>query len=240
MSGNQIQILERIYHTPSHPGSFGSAKSLLKYAKKEGYKRGLISVKKYLATQDAYTLHKQTLKRFPRRMTISARINKQFQIDLVDVHKLASQNKGIRYLLTCIDILSRKLYVYPLKTKRAVDVLPAIQKFVTEVNSQNKERRIYKVQSDRGVEFLNNRTLDYFKSKQIIHFFTFNDEIKCGVVERVNRTLMQRVYKFLTSRRTSKYITALPDLVEAYNNRYHRSIGMAPNDVNVRNEKKGI
>ncbi len=94
-------------------------------------------MKNYLATQDTYTLHKRRLKRFPRHMTISSRINKQFQMDLVDVHKLAKQNNGVRYLLTCIDILSRKLYVYQLKTKRAVDVLPAIKKFVKDVNSQN-------------------------------------------------------------------------------------------------------
>ncbi len=117
--------------------------------KKEGYKAGLTSVKNYLATQDTYTLHKRRLKRFPRRVTISSRINKQFQMDLVDVHKLAKHNNGVRYLLTCIDILSRKLYVYPLKTKRALDVLPAIKKFVKDVNTQNSKRQICKLQSDQ-------------------------------------------------------------------------------------------
>jgi hypothetical protein len=35
--------------------------------------------------------------------------------DLVDLAKLSSYNKGFKYLLTCIDVLSRYTWVVPLK-----------------------------------------------------------------------------------------------------------------------------
>jgi hypothetical protein len=37
------------------------------------------------------------------------------QADLVDLAKLSSYNKGFKYLLTCIDVLSRYAWVVPLK-----------------------------------------------------------------------------------------------------------------------------
>jgi hypothetical protein len=42
-------------------------------------------------------------------------IDHQWQADLVDLAKLFSYNKGFKYLLTCIDVLSRYAWVVPLK-----------------------------------------------------------------------------------------------------------------------------
>jgi len=38
-----------------------------------------------------------------------------FQIDLVDLSSLSSFNNGMRYLLTCIDVLAREPGSYPLQ-----------------------------------------------------------------------------------------------------------------------------
>ena len=56
------------------------------------------------------------------------------------------------------------------------------------------------------------------------------------MVERFNRTLKGRMYRYFTAANTLKYVDILPDLVAGYNADRHRSIGMAPRDVTVANE----
>ena len=60
--------------------------------------------------------------------------------------------------------------------------------------------------------------------------------MKAAVVERFNRTLKTKMYKYFTFKNTLRYIDVLQDLVDSYNATYHRSIGMAPNEVNATNE----
>ena len=62
-----------------------------------------------------------------------------------------------------------------------------------------------------------------------IHFFTTTDDtIKCALAERFNRTLRERIYRYLYHHNTNRYIDALPEIVESYNNSYHRVLKMSP------------
>ena len=40
----------------------------------------------------------------------------------------------------------------------------------------------------------------------------------------------------MTHRNTSRWIDVLPEIVQSYNNSFHRTIEMAPNEVNSNNE----
>ena len=46
------------------------------------------------------------------------------------------------------------------------------------------------------------------------------------------------MFKYFTANDTLKYIDVLNELVSGYNNRYHRTIQMAPAQVNKQNEKQ--
>jgi len=62
-----------------------------------------------------------------------------------------------------------------------------------------------------------------------IHFYTSeNEDLKASVVERFNRTLKTKMYRYFTHANTRRYVDVLDDFVHSYNNTYHRSIGMAP------------
>lgn len=87
------------------------------------------------------------------------------------------------------------------------------------------------LQTDRGLEFLNAQVQDVFRKHNIHHYFSLNDDIKAALVERFNRTLKSRLYRYMTHHRTSRWIDALNDIVESYNKSRHRSIGMAPIEV---------
>jgi hypothetical protein len=97
--------MESTYYNLSAPASYGG----LSKFKTKGYTKK--EVRELLQSQDTYTLHKPTRRRFTRRRVVVYGIDHQWQADLVDLAKLSSYNKGCKYLLTCIDVLSRYAWV---------------------------------------------------------------------------------------------------------------------------------
>ena len=65
-----------------------------------------------------------------------------------------------------------------------------------------------------------------------------NEDINAAVVERFNRTLKNKMWRYFTYAKTQKYTDVLDDLVHSYNHTYHRSIGMAPSQVTVANSQE--
>ena len=61
--------------------------------------------------------------------------------------------------------------------------------------------------------------------------YSIHNERKSVVAERFIRTLKNRIYKYMTSVLKNVYINKLDDIVDEYNNIYHRTIKMKPVDV---------
>ena len=61
--------------------------------------------------------------------------------------------------------------------------------------------------------------------------YSIHNKGKSVVAERLIRTLKTRVYKYMTSILKNVYIKKLDDIVNKYNNTYHRTIKMNPVDV---------
>ena len=74
------------------------------------------------------------------------------------------------------------------------------------------------------------------KENNIELWVSKNEDVKASIVERFNRTLKTRMWKFFTARNTLRYIDALPQLVNAYNNTIHSSIKMKPIDLKKMDE----
>lgn len=59
-----------------------------------------------------------------------------------------------------------------------------------------------------------------------------DDEVKAAMVKRINRTLRDKMHRYMTKHRTRRHVHGLDDIVESYNNSTHVSIRMTPNEVN--------
>ncbi len=59
---------------------------------------------------------------------------------------------------------------------------------------------------------------------------------KASIVERFNRTLKSRIWRFFTASKTKRFLDVLEDIVDSYNNAYHRSIRMKPSQVRRKDE----
>jgi transposase InsO family protein len=216
--------MESVYYEASEPGSYGGVRPLARYGGMP-----VKSVRGWLESQDPYTLHKPVTKRFQRRKTFAKGINDLFQADLADMRNLTSSNDGYAYILTCIDVFSRYAFAVAVKDKRGSTVSIAFEKIFAE-------RVPNMMQTDRGTEFLNVQVQDLFRKYRVHHYFSLNDDIKAALVERFNRTLKSRLFRYLTHRHTNRWIDVLDDVVKSYNRSRHRSIGVAPIDVTSENE----
>ena len=61
--------------------------------------------------------------------------------------------------------------------------------------------------------------------------YSIHNEAKSLVAERFIRTLKTKIYKYMTSISKNVYIDKLDDIVNEYNNRYHRTSKMKLVDV---------
>jgi len=135
--------MEAIYVDLRSPGSFGGIHNLKRYSG-----RSEREVKTLLAGRDRYTLHKPRRISFTRRKTYSKSMADLYQIDLADVSILATFNDGARYLLTCIDVITKRAWAVPVRSKTGRDVANAFEKILIELTPNM-------VQIDKGTEFLN-------------------------------------------------------------------------------------
>lgn len=226
------KLLKRVYFDPENPGSYGGFLRLYRAVKKSMPDVTANEVKNWLSQSDVYTLHRDARVRFPRVFTAATKFNEQLQCDLVDMtQKIANKNDGNRYILTCIDILSKRAYAEPVKRKTGNDVANAFDKILDNV--QDHPRRIH---VDQGKEFFNAPVKALLKKYQIDLFHTYN-ETKAAIVERFIRTLKQRLWRIFTHNGNYEYTKHLKKVMNSYNNSHHRSIGMAPNKTNPSNEE---
>ncbi|GFT88746.1 chromo domain-containing protein [Nephila pilipes] len=113
-----VKKLKKLYYDPKESASFGDVKRL-----SEASDLKKTRVRKFLSGEDPYTLHFPLHYKFQRQKTIAYGVNELWQSDLVDLQKISHFNRGHRYILTIIDVMSRYLRTYPIKDKRPAQSL---------------------------------------------------------------------------------------------------------------------
>lgn len=221
-------IISRIYHDITNPAGYSSAQKLYTTAKKENSSITRQQVKEWLSSQNTYTLHKPRRVNFPRSRTIVTDKNIQWQADLADLKMFSSSNKHNKYLLTVVDVFSRFAYVQSLQNKTGPEVAKAFERIFKQASPTS-------IQTDNGKEFLNKEVKNLFKQYNINFFTTTDEDTKCSLVERFNRTLKDKMFKIMTKTGTRKYVDVLDAIVKSYNNSVHSATGYKPVDVNINN-----
>ena len=92
-------------------------------------------------------LHKPIIKKFEKRKVYSQFKDNIWGEDLADMQSLSRKNKGIKYLLSVIDLYSKYAFVIPLKDKKGISILNAFNKI------KQYNRKPNKIWLDQGGEF---------------------------------------------------------------------------------------
>ena len=167
-------------------------------------------------------------------------IDNILSVDLSHPQLVSKFNKGIRFLFCVIDIFSKYAWVIPLKV---ITITNTFQKDFKESNRKpnriwvdkssekifkESNRKPNRIWVDKGSEFYNRSMKPFLQNNNIDLYLTYN-EGKSLVAERFIRALKNKIY--MTSISKNVYIDKLDDIVNKYNNAYHRTIKMKPVDI---------
>lgn len=222
------KLLYTYWTNVSKPGSFVGLDKLYKAVKADGHKITRKQVDTWLNNRYTYQLHKPVNKRFTRKSIIVSGPHILWDVDLLDLKEYQRFNNKYRYILTVLDVFSRKAYGEALTNKSASSTAAAFQRIL---NIEQPEA----VRTDHGNEFKRefNKLL---KDHTVKHILTSSPEIKANYVERFHRTFRDKLTKFMTYNNTQVWIKIYKMLINSYNKSPHRSIkNIAPNNVTREN-----
>ena len=176
-------MTSRLYCDPARPSAFSILEKLRAAAMKDKK-----PVRAWLEKQDAYTLHRQVRKRFPRNTYSVTNVMDVWECDLVDVRSLGRFNDSHKYILTVFDVFSKFLHIVSLKVKAGSAVASAFESVLRD--PKYRRRRPIWVRTDKGKVFQ-----AVLKREGIQFQLSKNPDVKCSIVERTHRTVKTKIYK---------------------------------------------
>lgn len=234
MPRNLEKVLENIYYNPRSPASFSTAERLYREAKKEIPKLQRWHVQDYLDSQRTYTLHRHGVERYKRLKTVPSGLHTDWQSDLMDMRNVSKHNRGYRYILICIDVLSRMVYARAIKRKTSEFIIPAMNEIFNEANAI--PRRLF---TDSGKEFTSKAMEKFYNTNEIIKLQAYtHDVLHATMAERTIKTLRDILAKYFMENSTRKWTIVLQDVIHALNHRIHSTTKMRPVDVTYDNAEE--
>ena len=175
LSRREKALLRRTYFRPSHAGAFSSA---FKLHKALNGRISLGKIKKFIQSQESYTVLRQAKRKFSRLKVVSPYINYMWDMDTASMSYYVKgenvkkffpeKNDGYKFFLVAIDVFSKVLRTVPFKTLTAREMKTAL----TEVLSETKPDH---VRTDRGSEFKNRQVSTLLRRLDINHILTLNE-----------------------------------------------------------------
>jgi transposase InsO family protein len=223
------KIIEDAYKNPRY--GLSSAPKLYQYLKQNkltyGYSDKGITIKNirdYLSKQEVYQVLLGRHNNYNSFVAEAPLI--QFQIDLIYMPK-AWHNKGYEYILSCVDVFSKKGEMIPMKKRDSKTTAEAIKLLFKKMGVP---KTIY---SDQGTEFNNKDVLKILEGNNVKIIFALDH---APFVESFNKTMKNKLYKYMAYHDTANWSDVLDILVDAYNNTPHSSTKIAPNKINQTNQ----
>ncbi|KAL3076588.1 hypothetical protein niasHT_038993 [Heterodera trifolii] len=221
------KVLDRLYNDPNSPAAFAGVDRLWLEAKKElAHEISKKDVKHYLEGHRTYTLMRPRRINFPRSRTTAAGFMTDCQVDLADFQALSRHNSGNRYLMVLIEVLSKRIFVTPLRTKKADDMVEGFKQLFSQMPM--KPHRIF---SDIGTEFKNQQLKKLFDEEEVEKYESNHSEKKAALAERAIRQIKNRVYRYFAQLKTLNWVDVIDKIVNGINKSPSRVHGMRPIDT---------
>ena len=182
--------IEAVYTDPSNPAGYTGFERLFREVHKKYPSITKKDVQKFLQTSRTYTLFKARKLKYKRSKFVPAGYLTQVHIDLGDFQSLSKTNRGNRFLLCAVDVLSRRVFTAPLKSKEARDVINGFEIIFKQMDYLPQEIFV-----DLGKEFDNRIFKQFLEEKGVNRLEARSSITKAAVAERMIRTIKSRLYR---------------------------------------------
>jgi hypothetical protein len=147
------------------------------------------------------------------------RIRANYQMDIIVYDRYS--NAGYKYILCLVDVYSRYAEARAMTNRRMETIIENTESIFDEMG--------YPENLNLDNEF-NKKDFNelMIKNDVAVHFSDPNAINKNSIVERFNRTLANLLQRWRIANKTYDWQRVLPDIIENYNNSYHRTIGTEP------------
>lgn len=232
-----------LYYSESSPVQWGSATKLKTYIRKNSSTKK--EAEKYIRTvedlQKEINLGTHSFSKLKRigayHYHISPYSNTYYQADLLDVvgsskntKKYLKANKNYVWLLLVINSQTKKLYFRTQKTKSGSETSKSLQSiFKDDLKLTENNSNDINLQVDDGKEFFNSNGKEIYK-KYNINIYSSSSRHKASIIERANRQIRSYLTKAMEVK-GENWVDLIPSIIKNYNNMYHSSISMTPNEA---------
>lgn len=227
---NKVDLFHSIYYNSANPASYSSVYKLYKEAKKVNKNVTLRDAKNFLLQSETYTKFTPIRKKVKTNKWIATFVDSHHHGDLAFFNKITKFNKGFSYLLVIVDVLSRFIMTFPLKSKTVNEVSDAY-KTILETSGRVPRHFV----TDRGGEFCGSSFQKLLKEKFIHHIIPKNTDVKANYAENAIMRIKCKLVKYFSAQNTLNWVDNLKNVVDSLNGSFLNSIGMCPKDVNPTN-----
>jgi IS30 family transposase len=145
-----------------------------------------------------------------------------YQMDIIVYNKYEIHK--YKYILVVIDVYSRYVQVKPLTNRENLNIIKNLLSIFETMGFP------YRLQSDN--EFKTKEFIDLMAKYNVKLSFSDPNEInKNATVERANRTIRDLLKKYRLLYKNYNWPTYIDDLIDIYNNTYHKTIGDTPYNI---------
>lgn len=207
--------LETEYASPRAKVGFSGKNIIARYNSKLSGE----SIRKKLTRIPTYVLHREAKRPRTYNPFILYRPRVLLQADLIDMISRSADNDGIKYILIVVDCFTRFCWGALLENKTSALVLSKFKLIF------KKTKHFQRFMTDAGSEFIS-KQFQAFLTQNNIKFVRGNPH--APHVERLNRTLQGKIFKYMTENETNRWISVFDEILDGYNNRHHSAIKMTP------------
>ena len=195
---------------------------LLKLAKATRPETKPKEVNDYLDKQLSYQLLKESknLKKNMGHIT-AFRINEIWQIDIYDLSRYETSNKGYKYMFACLDVFTRFAYIIPLKNKDIISTTKALK----EIISYNKSGPNLII-SDNDSSFLGEIFQRQLTEHNIHHSANaVGDHYALGIIDNFAKRIKRILTAQFLETKKKNWIDIIQKILKIYNSSPHSSLG---------------
>jgi hypothetical protein len=185
-------------------------------------------VQKFLSQDYTTQLTQSKQKEEAKGHIVATSPNEIWQFDILDLSRYARKNNGVKYILACVDVFTRKAYVEPMKQKSADNVKEAFEAILGRAGTKPQS-----LLSDQDGAFLGGTFGQLLNEKAIIlNTNALRDHHVMGIIDNFAFRIKNILTKGFLNDKNVEWLGKIQEIVDNYNKDGTAGLGgIAPNDA---------